>query len=93
MQDRYTDIHQLVWPDIEASNAVCEGGPIEYVIDPQFGITDEWLCQYVTPSITCTFGAQVSAILGQTLLWAAFDPVWQEWMNASIKHWIVSAFI
>ena len=92
MQNRYTDV-QLAWPDVNCASRLCEGGPIEYVCKQRLGLTQEWLCNYVTPNIVSVFGIDVGAILAKPLLWACFDSTWAEKVNPSIRQRIISAFL
>ena len=92
MQDRYTDI-QLTWPDVICASRLSQGGVIQYTIDSDLGLTDEWLCQYVCPQITCCFGREVGAILAKPLLWATFNLQYQDQVQPDICHQIISACI
>ena len=93
MQDRYVDT-QLNWPDVEAATkGGCPGGACRYVVKKDAGLTDEWLCQNVTPSISSAFGREIGAILARPLLWAAYDVNSAEKVSSEIRHRIISAFI
>ena len=93
MQDRYVDT-QLNWPDVEAaSKGGCPGGACRYVVKKDAGVTDEWLCTNVTPSISSTFGRVIGAILARPLLWAAYDVNSADKVSSEIRHRIISAFI
>ena len=93
MQDRYVDT-QLNWPDVEAaSKGGCPGGACRYVVKKDAGLTDEWLCTNVTPSISSAFGRKIGAILARPLLWAAYDVNSAEKVSSEIRHRIISAFI
>ena len=59
----------------------------------QAGVTDDWLIHHVTPRITGMFGKKVGAILAKPLLWAAFDPIWAETIEPTIRSRIISQFI
>ena len=93
MQDRYVDT-QLNWPDVEAATkGGCPGGACRYVVKKDAGLTDEWLCTNVTPSISSAFGRKIGAILARPLLWAAYDVNSAEKVSSEIRHRIISAFI
>ena len=88
MQDRYTDI-QLSWPDVHAVSKLCQGGVCCYMIKRKAGLLEDWLCTYVTPKITTSFGRRVGSILAKPLLWASFDPLWSEAVAPEIRHRII----
>ena len=92
MQDRYTEI-QLTWPDVHCASRLSQGGVIQYVIHSDLGLTDEWLCQYVTPRISSCFGLQVGAILAKPLLWSCFNLEYSEQVHPDLKHRIISSCI
>ena len=75
------------------ASRLSQGGVIQYTIDSDLGLTDEWLCQYVCPRITCCFGREVGAILAKPLLWACFNVQYQERVQPDIRHRIISACI
>ena len=49
------------------------GGCIYYHLKEEAELSDDWICEYVSPNITCLFGKQVGIILGRALLWRIMD--------------------
>ena len=92
MQDAYVSC-QLTWPDVNCASRLCFKGVCKYIVKEEAGITDEWLCQHVTPRISSSFGNRVGATLAKPLLWGAFHPIWSESVHASIRIRIVSEFV
>ena len=92
MQDAYVSA-QLLWPDVNCASRLCFKGVCKYVMKEQAGVTDDWLIHHVTPRITGMFGKKVGAILAKPLLWAAFDPIWAETIEPTIRSRIISQFI
>ena len=45
--DRYQDT-SLPYPDAKAASALCDGGPIKYVVRDGFNISDHWIDEHVT---------------------------------------------
>ena len=93
MQDRYVDI-QLTWPDVNADSMLCQGGVCKYKVKSDTGLTDKWVATTnVAIGITSVSGPAVGAILGKMLLWASFDPKWQEKVPVDICHRCMLNFI
>ncbi len=49
-QDTYADT-TIPCTDAKVAAALCRGGPVEYVIKKESGITDQWVLDYVVPSM------------------------------------------
>jgi hypothetical protein len=92
MQDMYVDT-QLSWPDVNCASRLCFKGMCKYKIKEAAGLTDDWLCQYVTPQISATFGKKVGAILAKPLLWACFSDTFAERVQPQIRQRICGQFI
>jgi hypothetical protein len=92
MQDRYTDL-QLTWPDVNCAISLCPTGAITYKLHEDAAVTDLWLATHVTPAIAGWWSdATIAAILAKPLLWACFDPIWSEQVEASIRNRCIRAF-
>ena len=69
--------------------ALCKDGPIHYHLKEYSGITDEWVCEEVSPQITAKYGTNVGKVLGRALLWSVYDTsrskVVPEFMKKKIK--------
>ena len=92
-QDEYADT-TIPYVDAKVPGALCKGGPVAYVVKDASGIADQWVLDYVAPSMrSATFCAdpqsapneftavipeQVCIILGRALLWKVFDGGQQE---------------
>ena len=86
-QDTYADT-TIPFVDAKVAVALCKGGPVAYVVKDASGITDQWVLDYVVPSMRSAtyrppfsapneFAAaipdQVCIVLGRALLWKVFD--------------------
>ena len=91
-QDVYVS-RQLDWPSVNCASRLYFGGPCRYIVKQEAALSDEWLCQHVTPSITCSFGHKIRGMLARPLLWAVFHPTQSERVNPSIRQRIAAAFI
>ena len=92
MQDAYVN-YQLTWPDVNCATRLTFKGVCKYKIKEDAGLTDEWLCQHVTPHITSVFGNKVVAILAKPLLWACFSKTFSERVQPEICNRICGQFI
>ena len=59
MQDAYVDA-QLTWPDVNCASRICFKGVCMYKVKSNAGLTDNWLCEHVTPQIAAIFGEKWS---------------------------------
>ena len=57
------------------------------------GLTDDWLCQHVTPHITMAFGKSAGRIFALPLLWASFSDVFAERVQPEIRSRICGQFV
>ena len=92
MQDAYVD-SQLSWPDVNCASRLCFKGVCKYKIKDDAGVCEEWLCQFVAPRISTTFGNKVGSILGTCLLWACFNETVAERVHPTMRNRICGAFI
>ena len=92
MQDQCVD-SQLSWPDINCASQLCFKGMCKHKIKEAAGLTDDWLCQCVTPQISAVFGKKVGAILAKPLLWACFSDTFAERVQPQIRQRICGQFI
>ncbi len=60
--------------DAKVAAALCKGGVVAYLVDPDSGITDDWILQYVVPNmVQHGIETQVCKVLGRAMLWRLFD--------------------
>jgi len=92
---RYIDCKQN-YIDAKVASKLCVGGPVKYAIkDGVEGITNEWLYEYVVPSIRLRFenDNRLCKILGLSLLYAALtEGENQVLVPESIRRRIKSAY-
>ena len=71
-QDTYVAT-TVPYPDAKVAAALCKDGAIHYHLKEESGLTDSWICDYVSPNITQVYGPAMGAVLGRALLWRIFD--------------------
>jgi hypothetical protein len=49
-QDNYADCI-LPWPDTKCAASLCKGGPVQYTLKHNSGVTEQWIYDYVVPGI------------------------------------------
>jgi len=90
-QDKYANV-DLPWPDGKVAGLLCIGGPIKYCVNPNCGVTKEWILQHVVPNITNYFPSTVAEVLGTAVLWAIFDEGASENIPVAIVQRVGDAF-
>jgi hypothetical protein len=77
-QDTYADT-TIPSTDAKVAAALYRGGQVEYVIKKESGITNQWVLDYVVPSMradkckgTKMVLIQAYIVLGRALLWKVF---------------------
>jgi hypothetical protein len=70
-QDTYADT-TIPFVDAKVAAALCNGGPITYVVKEGSGISDDWILQHVVPSMRRHLDRQVCVVFGRALLWRIF---------------------
>ncbi len=87
-QDTYADT-TIPFVDAKVAAALCKGGPVAYIVKDASGITDQWILDYVVPSMkqglfcpnpnnalnvfAAVISEQVCIFLGRVLLFKMFD--------------------
>ena len=87
----YTE--ELPWVDAKVASYLCIGGACSYRIKQQSEITDDWICEHVTPSIatSASYGRVLATLLGKALLWVTFSDH-SEWVPPAIRIRIKEAY-
>ena len=84
---------QLSWPDVNCASRLCFKGMCKHKLKQGAGLTDDWLCQHVTPHITMAFGKSAGRIFALPLLWASFSDVFAERVQPEIRSRICGQFV
>ena len=73
---------------------MCVGGPCRYALKQGSGVSDNWLWQYVVPNILRSQHIQdrVALVLALPLVWAAFDNDMENYMPATLRNRIRTAY-
>ena len=87
-QDTYADT-TIPFVDAKVAAALCKGGPVAYIVKDASGVTDQWILDYVVPSMrrglycpdprnasdvfAVAVPEQVCIVLGRALLFKLFD--------------------
>jgi hypothetical protein len=93
VQDQYVSVN-LPYPDAKVAAALCVGGPCRYALKQGSGVSDNWLRQYVVPNILRSQHIQdrVALVLALPLVWAAFDNDMENYMPATLRNRIRTAY-
>ena len=65
----------MLVPDAICAAGLCHGGAVYYHVKDEAQLSDDWICEHVSPNITKTFGKQVGTVLGRALLWRIMHPI------------------
>jgi hypothetical protein len=97
-QDTYADT-TIPFTDAKVAAALCRGGPVEYVIKKESGITDQWVLDYVVPSMraatwdgTEMVPMQACVVLGRALLWKIFHYSGEKGVSPEIRARVLCAY-
>jgi hypothetical protein len=97
-QDTYADT-TIPYVDAKVAAALCKGGPVEYVVKKESGITDQWILDYVVPNTkaatwegTAMVPTQACTVLGRALLWKIFHTSGEKGVNPDIRTRVMSAY-
>ena len=92
--DRYIDVN-LPFPDAKVAAALCVGGPCKYALKEGSGVTEQWLCEHVVPSILQSqrFHRHVAVVLALPILWACFDDEMEAYMPPEMRNRIRAAYL
>ena len=80
-QDGYAST-PIPYVDAKVCASLCKGGPITYIVKERSGINDQWILDYVVPTlhqrsalnnVNHRIHRQVCLVLGRALLWKIFD--------------------
>ena len=78
--------------DAKVAAALCKGGACAYVIKDGSSITNDWILDYVVPSMKQYIPRQVCIVLGRALLWRIFDESGSNVIPDSIRNRVMAAY-
>ena len=97
-QDTYADT-TIPYVDAKVAAALCKGGPVDYVVKKESGITDQWILDYVVPNMKAAtwegnpmVPTQACIVLGRALLWKIFHTSGEKGVNPDIRTRVMSAY-
>ncbi len=97
-QDTYADT-TIPCTDAKVAAALFRGGPVEYVIKKESGIIDQWVLDYIVPSMraakwegTEMVPNQACIVLGRALLWKIFHSSGEKGVAPEIRARVLHAY-